>query len=818
MTGLGAIVFSAAAWRGPAVAAIVAVAAALIWAGHRSAVTRWIRIGCGLLKLAGVLALCLCLLEPVSIRQRARPGANFFAIIADNSQSLGGVKDAGSPLSRGDLLRQQLAGNAAGWQTVLGENFQLRRYWFDSRLQSTRDFGELTFEGHATALGHALQTATEQWRGQPVAGVLLFTDGNATDIAGDLPALEGCPPVYPVLIGEEAGLRDIALDKVTVSQTAFEDAPVTVQAGVTAHGFAGSEIIARLTELAIGTTQSQTNAAPTALKVSTASHQVAQLTQRAAGTDAGLNFRFQIQPAGPGVHFYQLETRARDESENSAIPSREVTLINNREIIVVDRGQEPFRVLYVGGRPDWEYKFLNRAIQEDRQVRMVSLLRVARREPKFEFKGRPGESSNPLFRGFDHTDEETARYDQPVLVRLNAQDQAELRGGFPKTAEELFRYQAVVFDRVESEFFTHDQMALLRRFVSERGGGFLMMGGAESFREGDYAGTEVASMLPVYLDRPVDAKVPAQWKLTLTRDGWLQPWIRLRSTEAEEKIRLDSMPLFQLLNPIGEVKPGASVLATVSDADHHTCPALVVQRFGLGRTAALMVGDLWRWGMRDETAQKDLGKSWRQLVRWLVTDVPARITITPETSTSANPAEIRLVVKARDETFKPLDNATVKLSVRPLRLSPPQHGKGSNEVAETNSIQITADPSLSDAGTYDATYVAREGGAYAVDVVALDSDGKPVGKASGAWVSDPAAQEFHSLKPNRALLENIARRTGGEMVRLADLDKFARRLPERQAPITETWSYPLWHQPSVLLFVLGCFVAEWGIRRWKGLP
>ena len=61
-------------------------------------------------------------------------------------------------------------------------------------------------------------------------------------------------------------------------------------------------------------------------------------------------------------------------------------MVNNRQIVVVDRGQEPFRVLYVGGRPNWEFKFLNRAIEDDPQVQMVSLIRVARREPKFAFQ------------------------------------------------------------------------------------------------------------------------------------------------------------------------------------------------------------------------------------------------------------------------------------------------------------------------------------------------------------------------------------------------------------------------------------------------
>ena len=45
----------------------------------------------------------------------------------------------------------------------------------------------------------------------------------------------------------------------------------------------------------------------------------------------------------------------------------------------------------------------------------------------------------------------------------------------------------------------------------------------------------VASMLPVYLDRAVDATLPAEMKLTLTREGWLQPWARLRDNEADEQ-------------------------------------------------------------------------------------------------------------------------------------------------------------------------------------------------------------------------------------------------------------------------------------------
>src|SRR5450432_2866773 len=162
MTGFATIVFSGQAWLLPAIAAIVVLAAALVWAGHRSAIERRVRIGCGLLKLAGVLMLALALLEPLWVGQRARPGANFFALLADNSQSLQ-VKDAGESQSRGEILRQTVSLDAKGWQPALAENFQLRRYTFDSRLQNTRDFSELKFDGRASALASALKTATEQW-------------------------------------------------------------------------------------------------------------------------------------------------------------------------------------------------------------------------------------------------------------------------------------------------------------------------------------------------------------------------------------------------------------------------------------------------------------------------------------------------------------------------------------------------------------------------------------------------------------------------------------------------------------------------------
>ena len=169
---------------------------------------------------------------------------------------------------------------------------------------------------------------------------------------------------------------------------------------------------------------------------------------------------------------------------------------------------------------------------------MVALIRIARKEAKFDFRGREGESSNSLFRGFDRADPETVEeYDEPVLVRVGTKDDEELRGGFPEKPEDLFQYDAIILDDIEADFFLADQMKLIYDFVSRRGGGLLMMGGQESFRQGDFDRTPIGEMLPIDLSR--EMKSPASGvRLSLTRDGWLQPWVRLRSDETAEEERL----------------------------------------------------------------------------------------------------------------------------------------------------------------------------------------------------------------------------------------------------------------------------------------
>ena len=113
--------------------------------------------------------------------------------------------------------------------------------------------------------------------------------------------------------------------------------------------------------------------------------------------------------------------------------------------------------------------------------------------------------------------------------------------------------------------------------------------------------------------------------MQLTREGLLEPWVRLRNTEGEEQTRLEGMPAFQTVNHARDIKPGASAVAVVRDGDGRPVPAIAAQRFGSGKVGSVLIGDVWRWGLHDEVGRSDMDKLWRQTVRWLIADVPEKV-------------------------------------------------------------------------------------------------------------------------------------------------------------------------------------------------
>lgn len=69
--------------------------------------------------------------------------------------------------------------------------------------------------------------------------------------------------------------------------------------------------------------------------------------------------------------------------------------------------------------------------------------------------------------------------------------------GIPNTLSELQAYECLVLSNVPATLMSMRQMDLIRMYVQDLGGGFIMLGGDESFGLGGYYRTQVEEILPV---------------------------------------------------------------------------------------------------------------------------------------------------------------------------------------------------------------------------------------------------------------------------------------------------------------------------------
>ena len=783
MIGTGIWILAGLHWARPNMAwpagilACVALAAT-VWNYRHTPLRGAKLVGGASLRLLGFALLLVCLLEPQWVTPAPKEKANAIAILLDDSKSMR-LPDARQGSTRGQRLVEAWKDGALTWRSALEKEFRVRTFEFAGALREHGKTSQLAFDGSPSLLVGAMQQLRDRMAEAPAA-IVALTDGVAPDLAElDAAAL---PPVYPVVFGRNTGQKDIGFGSVNVTQSAFEDAPVTLGVEVRTTGIsapikvrvrvevmdppppAGSDPVLVKTELDVQPTPGRA---------------VAPL---------------QFTPSRSGPTFYVLRLESPDLK-----PEAEATLENNTRLLCVNRARGPHTVLYVAGRPNWEFSALRRALEGDAELHMQALIRIAKREPKFTFKGRGGEATNPLFRGFQKSeDAELQRYDQPVIVRINVDSAEDLKGGFPKTVEELFAFKALLLDDIEAEFFSSDQLRMIQRFVAERGGGLMMLGGLESFEGGGWRDTPVETVLPVWMGKESPPGGASQWNLS--REGLLEPWVRRRKTEAEETQRTRTLPPLEVVNGVAGIKPAATVLAWAQSGSEKK-PALVTQRYGTGRSAALLSGDLYRWGIGEPAHAQDAAKLWRQMVRWLVADVPNAVDVTAVWNAAAQTT--RLQIKVRDAQARPVEDADVQVRVRRVG------------DAEAAVLELRAE-AASEAGVYVLDHAASTQGAFVAEVSAFHADATLVGTGLAGWVQDNVETEFQNPFPDIAAMESLAKRTGGEVTALEDLDKLPERIRKIPQLLTELRVRPLWHSSGAFALALICLTAEWLVRRKGG--
>jgi uncharacterized membrane protein len=464
-------------------------------------------------------------------------------------------------------------------------------------------------------------------------------------------------------------------------------------------------------------------------------------------------------------------------AEIPAAPGEAITE-NNAHSFLINAAGRKRRVLVIAGAPGFEHSFMTRAWAADSGLDVDSVVR----------KGRNADARDTF------------------VIQARVDRTQTLSTGFPQRREDLYAYDALVVANVEGDFFTRAQLAMMADFVGERGGG-LLVAGSRSLAQRGLIGTPLEPVLPVELDDRRVGVVRAAFspgrsapnQLVVTADGETHPIMRLGASGDDTRAKWAALPALAASAPLGQARPGASVLAVVSSPDGGTFPIVAVQRYGRGRSMIFGGEASWRWRMLASSADRSHELFWRQAARWLATTSPDSVSVVvPESLEPGDTAALDIAV--RDSSFTAVADARLTATVS----------------ADGGDTQALPSRRADAAGHFAAVFTPSRAGMYRIHAEAARGTTN-LGVADRTFYVGGSDREFADPRLNEGFLRRLARESGGGYVRAADASRVLSFLNAAARQQAEPVQRDLWNRTWTLILVIALLCCEWTLRRRWGL-
>jgi len=636
----------------------------------------------------------------------------------------------------------------------LAETFQLRTFAFDQNTRRVGGDGVLGEPGTGSAIGQALEAVADQLDGLPLGGVVLVSDGadnsNADPLASARKLGDRQIPVFTVGVGREEIPLDIGIVDVSAARTVLEGSVFTVTAALRHQGFAGREV---------------------ELSVRDGGDTVSSRLVTLGNPGVSQRFSLEVTPRRAERIVYELRAEVQ--------PGEIIARNNSYRFLVDNTDKPPLDILYIEGHPRNEYKFIRRAVADDDSLRLATYLQTG-----------PGK-----------------------FYRQGIESPTELAGGFPRSKDTLYEYEAIILGDIEKEFFNDDQLRMIEGFVADRGGGLLKSGMVDEA----FIGTPLVDILPVTL--MAEGLLPAQLRggirrgehpagrlftPRLTRNGEFSPLLRLAGEDSDNLFAWSLLPELQGVYPTGRIKPGAEVLLEHPSLQFQgqALPVMATQRYGGGRVLSLTTASTWRWQMMMDAQDQSHETLWRQMLRWLAVSAPERVTLEFDREFYNIGDEVQVTARVLDEQYAPDNDATLWIQT-------------------TNPLEeVTDSPmewNIEEDGVYRASFPAGHEGVFNLLVDVTSAAGEEGAEQQAAIVVTPSLREFNNAGMDRGLLGRIAEAGGGGYF---DLDAVG-DLPESIEFTPNAYSrkvqIDLWDEPWLLGLLIALLCLDWTTRRLRGL-
>ncbi|MGQ9425651.1 hypothetical protein ACXYTJ_08285 [Gilvimarinus sp. F26214L] len=703
------------------------------------------------LRYASLLLLGFLLLEPGVLISEVTPQETYLAVLVDDSQSMG-IRDRAQTPSRHEQSVELLYGRENIVER-LGEKFQVRTYRFSEMAQRLDGPEALSQAGTRSALATAVNQVANELASFPLAGMVVVSDGADNGDGDPLESVKALAeksiPVYSVAVGAPEIEKDLSIHNVNAAKSLLQDSVYQVQVILTQRGYQGQR--ARLS-------------------IASEGQVVAEQTVTLAGDGESRRYTLELKPREERIVVYNISVEEK--------PGEIIGQNNHHRFFVDNRRKKPLDVLYVEGQPRNEYKFIRRAVKDDRSLRLATYLQTGPRK----------------------------------FLRQGIKSPQELSDGFPRAADDLFAYEAVILGNVDRSLFNDGQLQLLQDFAARRGGGLMVVGGLnEAFVDSPLADAlpvEVIyeSRLPSFLQggpRRGEHPTGAEYHPRLTRDGWFSPILRLDSGDRKNRELWQKMPGLQGLYVSGRAKPGATVLMEHPTLSYRSAalPVLSIQRYGAGRSMVLATASSWRWQMMMPHEDESHERIWRQMLRWLASESQQRLTTTLDREHYNTGDQVQVSAKLLGPDFEPDNNGILWLQV-----TDPQ-----GEVEE-----LPMDWQLEKEGTYTQSFTAEQAGVYDLQVKVpseLDSELQ----AQSPLLVTASRREFTEAGMDAGLMRRLATSTNGRFYTADTVHQLVDDVTFAPNAYSKLEMHSLWDQPIFLVLLVLLVSLEWFIRRYKGL-
>lgn len=699
------------------------------------------------LRALALIVLLLMVMGPTLRVPRQKSNETFVALMLDSTKSMT-IEDSAKGGTRFDAARKLLAGSdGKGLASELSGDCAVRVFSFGDGAKRVGDPANVVPDGERTNFFRSLRDVDQELRGVSLASIVMLTDGgnntsgSVLDMAQHLKSEN--VKLFTVGFGSPNPPRDYEVVRIAVPRKVRRNSAVEAFATVRCTGYKDPfTVLLRQGEAILSTMEVRPQANKDIYQV-----------------------RFTFFPDQVGNQKYNLYIKPGEG---------EKIVENNIKEFPVEVMENRLPVLYVEGSPRTEYRFIRRALFRDSDFRIVSILR------------RKNGSIN----------------DKQNIYVQNADDMPELANGYPTTKDALYKFEAIIFGDIEAGAFTAEQLRNTEDFIKERGGGFVMLGGVNSFNLGGYIGTPIETMLPVTMEGPASSYSFDRFKMKVPDSALTHPVLH-QDDDPEQNLKAwEHVPELQGYNPMKGLKSSAMVLAT-----HPTTgqPVLAVGKYGQGRVAAFCTGSSWAWRMSVTTELEIQEKFWRQLVRWLAVGSKENVSITLDRDIYAKGEPVILRATVLGTKLEAINDATVKARF--------QDPFGNTEEIDMPWI-LTQD------GVYQCRYETREHGDHKVSVHVEIPSLKPIDIDTAFSVTQPY-QEFNNAGLNEILLRQMAEATGGKYYKETDCasltTEIKKLLQNRERTGTYLEEKDVWDAPAFFVTLLILLGVEWSLRRRSGL-